>query len=272
MKGTARSGLEGVAGTMLLTLYLRAMETRRPDAILRDERAAALVDAREDDFEKVRRIPMKESDKASLMLRNRRFDRYARGFLERRGESVVVHAGCGLDQRFERVDDGRVEWYDLDFPEVIALRRAAIGEPGPRNHLISASLFDASWMDAVEVHRGRPLLLIAEGVSMYCREEQVRDLVLTLRDRFPGSELVLDVFSPLHVRISNLQNASHRLGVRFHWGVWRGRALESWGDGIRLMDDWGFFDEPEPRMAGLRWMRFVPFLNSVMRIYHYGLG
>ena len=56
-------------------------------------------------------------------MRVREFDRMARKFLEEHPGAVVVHIGCGLDTRFKRLEDLQVEWYDLDLPDVIALRR-----------------------------------------------------------------------------------------------------------------------------------------------------
>ena len=55
---------------------------------------------------------------------------------------MIVHIGCGFDSRFERVDNGQVEWYDLDLPDVIKLRRKLIGDEGNRYHLIDCSVFD----------------------------------------------------------------------------------------------------------------------------------
>lgn len=78
-----------------------------------------------------------EEDRVGIVLRTREFDRYARDFLTRHPVAVVVHIGCGLDCRFERVDNGTVAWYDLDLPEVIALRRKLIGDEGARYHLLS---------------------------------------------------------------------------------------------------------------------------------------
>ena len=44
----------------------------------------------------------------------------------RNPQAAVVHLGCGLDTRFERVDNGQVEWFDLDIPDVMALRESLI--------------------------------------------------------------------------------------------------------------------------------------------------
>ncbi len=268
----ANQDLSGVAETLLMTLYIRAMESQRPDALIKDEKAVALVTQMSYDFDRVRQIQMDEDDKVTVILRNREFDRYARDFLARHPEAVVVHIGCGLDSRFERVDNGQVEWYDLDLPEVIELRRKFIGDEGERYHLLGCSAFDSAWLDAVSAHRQRPFLFLAEGVFMYFEEAQVKSLVLTLRDHFPGAELVFDAFSPFLIRANNLRLSITKFGARYHWGLWRGQEIEGWGDGIHLLDEWGYFDRPEPRLDHIRWMRHIPLLARVLRIYHFRLG
>ena len=272
MPEATHQGLSGVAETLLMTLYIRAMESQRPDALIKDEKAVALVTQMSYDFDRVRQIKMDEDDKVTVILRNLEFDRYTRGFLARHPEAVVVHIGCGLDSRFERVDNGRVEWYDLDLPEVIELRRKFIGSERERYHLLGYSVFDNAWLDAVSAHRQHPFLFLAEGVLMYFEEAQVKSLVLMLREHFPGAELVIDAFSPFLIRANNLRLSITKFGARYHWGLWRGQEIEGWGDGIHLLDEWGYFDRPEPRLAHIRWMRHIPLLARVLRIYHYRLG
>ena len=261
-----------MAETLLIPLYVRAMESQRPDALIKDEKAVALVTQMSYDFDRVRQIPMTEANKAVIILRHREFDRYARDFLARYPKAVVVHIGCGLDSRFERVYNGQVEWYDLDMPDVIALRRELIGGEGGRYHLLGCSVLDNAWLDTVSVHRQRPFLFLAEGVFMYFKGTQVKSLVLTLRDHFPGAELVFDTYSPPHVWVSNLQTSTSKIYIRARWGIWRGQKIEGWGDGIRLLDEWGFFDEAEPRLAHIRWMRPIESLARALRIYHFQLG
>jgi len=272
MSETTNQNLSGVAETLLMTLYIRAMESQRPDALIKDEKAVALVTNMSYDFDRIRQVKMDEDDKVGVILRNLEFDRQVRDFLTRHPDAVVVHIGCGLDSRFERVDNGKIEWYDLDLPEVIEQRRKFIGDEGKRYYLLAGSMFDSAWLDKVSVHRQRPFLFLAEGVLMYFEEAQVKSLVLMLRDHFPGAELVFDAFSPFLVRANNLRMAISKFGVRYHWGLRRGQELESWGDGIRLLDEWGYFDRPEPRLDHIRWMRHIPLLARVLRIYHYRLG
>ena len=216
------------------------------------------------DFSRIKQLKMDEGDQVALILRNREVDRRARDFLGRHPAAVVVHIGCcGLDSRFERVDNGIVEWYDLDLPEVIDLRRKLIGGEVERYHLLACSVFDKAWLNAVSVHRPRPILFLAEGVLMYFEEAQVRSLVLALKEHFPGAEFVCDAFSPFNIWVS---------GARYCWGLKHGQNLERWGEGIRLLDEWFPLSHPEPRLAGYRWVRFIPLFARVMGVFHYRLG
>src|SRR5512136_1296519 len=139
MSETPNQDLSGVAETLLMTLYIRAMESQRPDALIKDEKAVRLVTEMSYDFDRIRQVHMDEDDKVTVILRNLEFDRYARDFLTRHPEAVVVHIGCGFDSRFERVAERNIqmEWYDLDLPEVIEQRRKLIGDEGNRYHLLA---------------------------------------------------------------------------------------------------------------------------------------
>jgi O-methyltransferase involved in polyketide biosynthesis len=205
--------LSGVAETSLAALYWRAMESQRPDALIKDEKAVALVTQMSSVFDRVRQIPMPELLKAMRIVLTREFDRSVRDFLSRHSQAVVVHIGCGLDTRFERIDNGQVEWYDLDLPGVIDQRRKFIGDEGGRYHLLSCSVLESAWLEAVKVHSPLPFLFLAETVFVYFTEAQVKSLVLTLRDHFPGAELVFDGWmAPLFRLFKPMRIFHFRLG------------------------------------------------------------
>ena len=109
---------------------------------------------------------------------------------------------------------------------------------------------------------------------MYFTKDQIKSLVMKIRDHFPGSELVFDAFSPFLVRMNNFRFKISRskMKVRYHWGLQHGKELEDWGDDIALLDEWFPFDNPEPRLAQIQWVRHIPFLAKVMGIYYYRLG
>jgi hypothetical protein len=91
--GMVDLALSGVAETLLIPLYNRAMESQRPDAIMKDEKAVALVTQMIYDFDQVRKIRMFEANKVARIMLTREMDRYARDFLNRHPEAVVVHKG-----------------------------------------------------------------------------------------------------------------------------------------------------------------------------------
>jgi O-methyltransferase involved in polyketide biosynthesis len=274
MSETKSLNLSGVAETYLAPLYWKAMESQRPDAMIKDEKASALVTQMSIDFSQARQIKLNELLQAMRIIFTREMDRYAREFIILHPNAVVVHIGCGLDSRFERVAErsSRVEWYDLDLPEVIELRRRFIGDECEHYDLLGCSVLEDAWLEVVKVHSPRPFLFLAETVFVYFTEGQVKSLVLRLRDHFPGSELVFDGWRPFEVWLSNRYLSKSLYAGLMRWGFWRGTELEGWGTGIRLLDEWGFFDQSEPRLKSFRWMAPLFRLLKPMRIFHFRLG
>jgi O-methyltransferase involved in polyketide biosynthesis len=263
--------LTGVSETLLMTLYARARESQRPDAMLRDDKAVAMVNQIECDFSRLR---MQRHDEIAIIMRMKKFDDHVRSFLLRNPEAVIVHFGCGLDTRFERVAErnGHVEWFDLDIPNVMELRKKLIGSEGGRYHALTASIFENEWFEEVSQYKPLPFMFLGEGVLPYFEESQVKSLVLTLRDHFPGSELVCDAHTPFVIWADNLQLAYAKVNARLRWSLKRGRDVENWGEGIHLLDEWNYYDDDEPRLKAFRWVRLIPSLAKSSGIFHYRLG
>jgi hypothetical protein len=95
MSETKSQTLSGLSETLLVMLYLRAMESRRLDTLIKDEKAEALVAQMSYDFSWIRLLHLSEANKVVIILRNREFNRYARDFLGRHPDGAVVHIGCG---------------------------------------------------------------------------------------------------------------------------------------------------------------------------------
>ena len=84
--------------------------------------------------------------------------------------------------------------------------------------------------------------------------------------------LLFDAYSPIHVLRHNLQMSTSKISFQTHWDIWHGQKLEGWGNGIHLLDEWGYFDTNEPRLAPIRWLRFIEELARTFRIHHFRLG
>ena len=257
-----------VSQTLLIPLWARAVEQREHEPLVRDPVASMMVEQIDYDW---RRIRLGRGDLVQCVVRLREFDRFVRDFLQRHPAGTVVHLGCGLDARFQRVDNGQVRWFDLDLPPVIALRRRLLPE-SDRDSYLADSAFEAGWMAQVDHHEGDPVLFVAEALLLYFDQAQVKGLILALQRRFPGAELVCDVCTPLALRIDNLHLLFTRSAARIHWALQDPRDVETWSAGIRLVESFSYFDDPEPRMGLPSWFGNIPSLSRATSIQRYELG
>src|SRR5258708_13790515 len=126
------------------------------------------------------------------------FDLLTNRYLADHPDATVLHVGCGMDSRVFRVDPpASVQWFDVDYTDVIDLRRQLFPERDAY-HLIGAPLSDLRWLD--EVPRDRPGLLIAEGVLHYLNETEVKALLNAVVAYFPGGQMIFDICNPWIVK------------------------------------------------------------------------
>jgi O-methyltransferase involved in polyketide biosynthesis len=173
--------LQGVSRTLLAPLACRALESARPDAILHDPKAVKLVNALGNNQNML--LGMSRQDQFFTAMRARQFDLFARSFLDRFPNGLVVDIGCGMDTRFYRIDNGQMSWLGLDLPAVIELRRRFLPDDD-RCQTIARSMFDLTWLDAVD-QINKPVIFLAEGVFAYFTEKEVKTVIMALTKRFP---------------------------------------------------------------------------------------
>ena len=218
--------------TLLIPLYCKA---QKENPIFFDEKAQEILQRIDYDFAQLN-IPQKTC--LTLCLRARQMDDYTREFLANDPKSTVVHLGCGLDSRYSRVGNDEVEWYDLDMPEVIELRRKFYEETD-KYHLLAFSATDLRWIDIIS-STGQPVLVIAEGLLMYLTEEEVKALILNLKETIPGCSLIFDAYSTMTAKRVKEHPSLKKTGARVHWGVDDPRTIEEWEDNIHLQEEWYF--------------------------------
>lgn len=180
--------LHGVAETLLIPLYGRAVETRKPAGLLADPKAVEMVEAIDYDFD---RFDGSRSLFGS-MLRTAIFDHWTSAFLDRHPAGTVVEVGTGLNTRFERLDNGAVHWVDLDLPEVITLRRRFFADTD-RRHMIAASILDDTWVDQVRALPA-PCFVAAEASILYLPEPDVLRALRLITDTVERGELAIDTW------------------------------------------------------------------------------
>jgi O-methyltransferase involved in polyketide biosynthesis len=227
--------------TLLIPLYGRAVENRKREAVLRDPVAEELVEAIDYDFARFDGLPML----LGTVLRTSLFDRWVADFLAEHPAGTVVEVGAGLNTRYERADNGRARWFDLDLPDVIELRRTFFTDT-PRRTMIAASVTDEAWADTVAAHSGGPYLFAAEAVLPYLHGTDVRNVINLLADRFPGSLLALDTSGPGHFDTQDQPDALGKVDARMRWSCADPRQLAEWRPGVEVLASCTFSSLPAP--------------------------
>jgi O-methyltransferase involved in polyketide biosynthesis len=165
-------------------------------------------------------------------------------FLRSHPEGTVVEIGSGLNTRFERLDNGRLHWFDLDLPEVVELRRQFFTDTERRTTL-AASVLDAGWMVSVRQSPG-PYFFVAETVFVYLREQEVKAALAQIAGTFPSVSIAFDTTSRKAVDSGNRDHARQKMAARFAWACEDPRDIEGWNIGLRLVESRSIVDVPEP--------------------------
>lgn len=251
-----------VAETLLIPLYYRAKESRRKNPILNDKVAESLADSLEYDYSRFNGAKLSE---VGCVVRGWYFDQAVKRFIEAHPNAVVVNVGCGLDTRFQRIGDGKTIFYDMDLPEVIALRRELIPEQ-PSNPYIEASLLETEWMDDLrQKHPQAAFIIVVEGVLMYFYEKQVQSFMHNVAERFGGGELWFDVCGTMMSRHGVKPDSLRKHEAQIRSGVSNGHVVEQWEPALQLIEQanymkffrprWGlFFGQILGRMTRLCYM------------------
>jgi O-methyltransferase involved in polyketide biosynthesis len=109
--------------------------------------------------------------------------------LKEQPKAAVVNLGCGLDDTFSKVDNGKCRGYNIDLPDVIKVRNELL-PAGERETNLACDLNDFSWMDAIDASDGA--VFFAAGVFYYFRTADVKKLFQTMAEHFPGGVLAFD--------------------------------------------------------------------------------
>ena len=257
------SGLEGVAETLLLPLWARAEETRRPDGIIRDPMAVRILGQLDDDFQ---RFAKGWKSQTGIAIRTWLIDRAVSDYLDRHPDGAVVVLGCGLDARSIRLDNGLATWIDLDLPEVVALRQRLLPTL-ERRHAVGCSVLDRQWLDLVPVAASP--LMIAEGLFMYLPEADLRPLMVDLATRFPGGEILIESLSLKSAGKTHRHDTVSKLNAKFVWGIDSGHEIEAWHPSIKLLAEWRYLDFHRRRWRWIRHLRWILSARPSIKLSHF---
>jgi O-methyltransferase involved in polyketide biosynthesis len=231
--------------TLLIPLHGKAMESKKKAPVLYDRKALEIVGKIDYDFGSLK-IPGKTN--TMMCLRAKLIDNFVRGFLAQSKECTILHLGCGLDSRYVRIGAPEADWYDLDYKEVINIRRNFFPETG-NYHLIPSSVTSPEWIERIPAGN-KHYLVVAEGLFMYLKEEAIKDLIFSIKKRVGRYTLVFDAYSVYTARKAKHHRSLKKTGAEIHWGIDHPETLAGWNKGIELRNEIYFTANEEIEKMG----------------------
>lgn len=190
-----------VQETLIIPLYSRKLCSRLYPNIYQDETAVRLINEIDYDFseaEKNSRSLMQRFGALEVAMRQNDLAWEVRDYLKDHPKAAVVNLGCGLDNTGRSCDNGSCKIYNLDFPNVIAVRSELL-PAGEREKNIPCDLNDTKWFEKIDASGGA--IFFASGVFYYFLTKQVKALVQAMADTFPGGVLVFDAANRIAVKM-----------------------------------------------------------------------
>lgn len=249
--------LKEVQETLLIPLSVRVNETKSSEPRIKDEKAVELASKLEYDFSKFNQRMTHEG----VIERTLILDYETQNFIEKNQDAVCISLGCGLDTRYHRIRHHKVNWYNIDFPEVIALRKSLLFE-GKNVHLIGKSVLDMTWTDDIETE-GKSVLIIIEGLLMYFTEIEVIQLLGIIRNKFPECTLLIEIMHPFFAKQTKHHDTVKHTDAVFKWGIASGKEMESLNEGLSFQEEWNLFDKMKKRNKVLYWFCKIGFLRRM---------
>jgi phthiocerol/phenolphthiocerol synthesis type-I polyketide synthase C len=251
-------GLENVEKTLLVPLIARAMETLSEKPRFRDEFAVEIFSKHSDDYI-VHLVTADSASRRFCIARTIALDTASFQFVTKNTTSnngvVIVNLGCGLCTRYNRLfkDNKNVTWYDLDLPNVIALRQKYF-HPNERYRMASASVTDPTWTDHIKIpSQDTPVLVIAEGLFYYFEDSEVKAILSNIADKFPGSEILAEFPSIFLQYINKLLKPTsiEDMGSSFKMGLFEPiDTLWRWDPRLELKEEIHPFERYEYSFNG----------------------
>ena len=253
-----------VQETLVIPLYGRKMCSELYPNLYRDETAVRLMERVDYDFSRLAagaKSTMQRFGFLEVAMRQSDLAWAVRDYLRTHPRAAVVNLGCGLDGTGCACDNGTCRIYNIDFPDVIAVRNELL-PAGEREENIACDLTDHAWMEKIDASGGA--VFFAAGVFYYFLTPQVKALVCAMAEAFPGGKLVFDAANRKAVKLmlkTWLKDAEIKdVGAYFAVTDAR-RELSAWSDRLRVSSRGYMLGYNDLRNQNVR--KFFRFLSKV---------
>ena len=256
--------------TLFICLQAKALDSRRKNSILHDTKADSILRSIDYDFNK---FDASFDNDLPNVWRSKHFDDWTKEFITTNPNAVVVHLGCGLDARITRINPPvSVSWFDVDYPDVIELRKNFFSETA-QYKMIGSSVTDWDWMKQIPVDR--PVIIVAEGLLMYLVPDDVEKLFNGIVDYFSSGQIMFDTLSKSIIKLGK-KELKKTTGAIHKWGVDDAREIDNFNPGLIKITEMPLIKSvyikqlPFGLFKILCWIAALfPFSKRALRLFRY---
>ena len=265
--------LNDVSETAIITLRSRAIESLKPNPVIRDKVSVECLE------QMTLMLPLEVRKRLldrnlpstltrHIALRARKYDLYAKDFIERFPDGLVVSLGCGFDTRYWRVSDSTWNYAEVDLPPVIEVKKEIL-QTRIKYLTIGCSVLEEKWMAEILSLQNKNVLFLAEGLLMYLPQKQVENLFKRLTESFSNSFIVFETVTKKYttgiwkkmVESKMRRSLGTEAGSSYQFGVNDAKEVEAFSQDIRLIEEWSYFEDQDIVPKFLWHFRNLKFLT-----------
>jgi len=204
--------LNNESKTLFIPLLGKAIMSKK-NIFLHDPKAEEIIEKLDYDFSS-----LKQSKWLSMYmsLRSLIIDELCNKYLKENKDITIIHLGCGLDSRNLRIKEEFKMFYDIDYENVIDIRKNFY-EENSKYKMISSSVTDNDWLNQIE--STKDILIVAEGLTMYLTEEELKKLISDINNKFDNVYFIFDAYTKKGVKASKIKNPVNKMNAELKYGI-----------------------------------------------------
>ena len=249
--------LEGVEKTMLLTLFAKAKHSQQKNHKFYDSKAIEVISKVDYDFS------IAEKDKfmqLGTIARTIVLDEMVGSYIKAHPDCTIVNIASGMDTRFNRLDNGKINWYNVDL-ENSAHYRLKFIEDTDRVTTLAYSAMDPGWASEIKIRKD--VLFIIEGLTMYLNQKDVENIMKVIDENFSECTVFMEIMPPVSVENAK-EESIEDTNSKFIWGVEKGRELTKLNSHFKWIRDVNLFDGVNVYKPHYRIITWLPMLRRRM--------
>ena len=258
--------MDNVNKTLYIPLYGKAYVSGR-GLLLEDKKAEEIWAA--EGFELKGRAKSKWLA-YNMGMRSAVFDSWTKQQIRENPDAVVLHVGCGMDSRALRLGTENCQWYDVDFPEVIAERKRYFKETDSY-HMIGSDIREENWLSGVPA--GKTAVIVMEGISMYLQRSELKAVLKRWKSHFGEVRILMDTYTVFAAKATRYKNPINEVGVTEVYGFDDPKELEP--AGITFLQEHSLTPDrlirqlPRREQGFFRRMFAGKFARKIYRLYEF---